>query len=105
MSNEDTQSFTLPSDPVQRKKISDALHEMAGALQFIEDKREFMKDVAASINEEFEIPKKIVMKMARTLHKHNYNDVAQETDVFVTCFETLFPTLSGDDSSEADAGE
>ena len=103
MSNEENATFTLPSDPTKRKKISDAIHEMAGALQFIDDKRAFMKDVADALAEEYEIPKKISLKMARTLHKHNYSDVAQETDVFVTCFETLFPTLSGDDSDVEDA--
>lgn len=83
--------FTLPSSPDDRKKIKDAIHEMAGALQFIEDKRAYMKDVADMLKNEFEMPKKIASKMARTVHKQNYLDVAQESSVFELFYENLFP--------------
>lgn len=98
----DTHEYTLPSNPADRKKIKDMLHEMAGALQFIDDKREFMKDVAESIQEKYQIPKKISMKMARTLHKNNYVDVSSETDQFTTLFEVLFQgkEINSDDNSE-----
>lgn len=84
------QDFTMPSNPADRKKIKDMLHEMQGALQFIDDKRAFMKDTAEALQEQFQIPKKISMKMARTLHKNNYTDVSSETDQFTTLFEVLF---------------
>jgi hypothetical protein len=84
------QDFIMPSNPADRKKIKDMLHEMQGALQFIDDKRAFMKDTAEALQEQFQIPKKISMKMARTLHKNNYTDVSAETDQFTTLFEVLF---------------
>lgn len=96
MSEESTQEFTMPSDPKARKEIKDALHEMSGALQFIQDKREYIKDSAAVLEEKFQIPKKISTKMARVLHKHNYQDVAQEADQFSTVFETLFQEADQD---------
>lgn len=98
------QDFTMPSNPADRKKIKDMLHEMQGALQFIDDKRAFMKDAAESLQEQFQIPKKISMKMARTLHKNNYTDVSSETDQFTTLFEVLFQGAAlpsaADDSDE-----
>lgn len=98
------QDFTMPSNPADRKKIKDMLHEMQGALQFIDDKRAFMKDTAEALQEQFQIPKKISMKMARTLHKNNYTDVSSETDQFTTLFEVLFQggsvTAYEDDSDE-----
>lgn len=84
------QDFILPSDPVARKKIKDSLHEICGALQFIEDKRAYIKDITESIQEEYQIPKKISAKVARVLYKNNYGDVSAETDLFSTMFEVLF---------------
>lgn len=90
------QTFSMPSNPEDRKKIKEALNEMCGALQFIDDKRQFMKDVAETLHEKYEMPKKLVMKMARTLHKHNYDDVSHESEVFSIMFETLFQDSAGD---------
>lgn len=104
-SNE-SQEFTMPSNPADRKKIKETLQEMAGALQFIDDKRAYISDSAAALQEEFKIPKKIGAKMARTLHKNNYQDVAAETNQFETLFEILFRGSPGvsladlDDSDE-----
>lgn len=100
----ESQDFTMPSNPADRKKIKDLLHEMSGALQFIDDKRVFMKETAESLQEQFQIPKKISMKMARTLHKNNYSDVSAETDAFTTMFEVLFQgaAQSSDDDEDID---
>lgn len=84
------EDFTMPSNPADRKKIKDALYEMSGALQFIEDKRNFMKDIATTLDENYSLPKKVAMKMARTIFKDNYSDVSAESDRFSTAFETLF---------------
>lgn len=104
---EETNGFTMPSSPADRQKIKDQIYEMSGALQFIDDKRAYMKDVAEALQEEFEIPKKITMKMARTVHKNNYRDVEAEADQFTTMFETLFkggelPVDDSDDDSDED---
>lgn len=94
---QETNSFTMPSNPADRKKIRDLVFEMSGALQAIEDKRSFMKDVATAIQEEFEIPKKVTMKMARTVFKQNYREVEAEVDQFTTAFETLFAGTTADE--------
>lgn len=90
MSEQEHNDFTLPSNPTDRKKIKDALYEMAGALQFIDDKREYINDVATDLKDSFDLPKKVTTKLARTLHKGNYSDVTAETDTFTTLFEVLF---------------
>lgn len=88
--HDEAQSFTLPSSEADRKSIKDALHEMGGALQFIEDKREDIKGIAEDLEARFQIPKKISTKLGRVLHKNTYGDVAQEADQISTIFETLF---------------
>lgn len=99
-------SYALPSNPNDRKKIKDALYEMAGALQFIDDKRQFINDVAGGLSEEFQIPKKISNKLARTLHKNNYSDVTNEADSFASIFEILFNGASApSDDTDSDDEE
>lgn len=99
--SENLENFTMPSSPADRKRIKDALHEIAGALQFIKDKRSFIKDVVEDISKSYDIPKKIVSKAATTLHKHNYDDVTQES----TTFEIFYETLLNVDSDSADSEE
>lgn len=99
MSN-DVENYNLPSNPNDRKKIKDALYEMAGALQFIDDKRQFINDVASGLSEEFDIPKKIANKLAKTLHKNNYSDVTTEADNFISIFEVLFNGASTSDTDD-----
>ena len=108
MSDQENIDFVLPSNPADRKKIKDALYEMAGALQFIEDKRQFINDVATDLKENFDLPKKVVTKLARTLHKGNYSDVTAEVDTFTTLFEILFngaSTAAQTSNDEDDDGD
>lgn len=88
----------IPSNDADRKKIKDAISEMSGALQFIEDKREFIKDVCADLEGKYGIPKKLSKKLATVLHKNNYIDVNQDSEEFSTAFELLFGIE--DDSDE-----
>jgi hypothetical protein len=81
--------FTVPSDPAVRKKIRDAIHEASGALQFIADKREFMKDIAAGVEEEYGVPKKVFNKMVKTFHKQSYAVVVQEDTQFQLFYENI----------------
>lgn len=101
----DTQSFTMPSSTADRAKIKETLQEMSGMLQRIEDFRGSMTDAAKGLEETFQIPKKIALRMARVLHKNNYSEVEAEADAFTTAFETLFKggnisSSSFDDSDE-----
>lgn len=99
--------FTMPSNPADRKKIKDALYEMSGALQFIDDKRAFIKDVSETLLESFQIPKKMSTKLARTIFKNDYADVSTEADNFVTLFELLFHAASSSETNgdQTDATE
>ena len=98
--------YVLPSDPESRRKIRHAIAEMAGVIQFCTDKKDYSKDVAKSLKEEYSIPIKVANRMARTLHKRDYEDVSQESEVFNTCYEGLFMTqeASGDDLSDELSG-
>lgn len=101
---ENDNSFTIPSNPADRKKIKDAVIEISGAMQFIEDKKSYIKDVLTNMNEQFKIPKKVLSKMAKTYHNDEYSEVINEAQEFETMYELIMAinnqTTTSDDSDE-----
>lgn len=83
------EDFSLPSNPKDRKKIKDNIHEMAGHLQFIKDRRSAIKDIAAAMKEEFQLPPKVANKMAKTVFNHDYSEVQQESATFELFYENI----------------
>lgn len=79
----------IPTNPADRQKMKTMLVEMTNCLQRMDDEREAMKDIAGVIEEKFEIKKKLVNKLARTIYKHNYADLQAENDHFSDLYETL----------------
>lgn len=90
------ETFTMPSSTADRTKMKDMLFMMQGNLRAIDDQRVLMKESAEAIEAQFNVPKKISMKLARTLFKDDYLDVAEESDQYTTLFEILFPTDHAD---------
>jgi hypothetical protein len=70
--------FTLPSNPADRKKIRDIFFEMAGVQQAIKDRREDYKGYVEVLTETYQIPKKLISKVAKIVFDHNYEDVSEE---------------------------
>lgn len=89
MSEQTEETFALPSSQADRKKIKDMLHEITAQMQIIDDRRESIKDVVDAIHSDFKLPKKIIKQLAKTLHKHNYDDVAHESTIFEIVYEGI----------------
>lgn len=82
-------TFTLPSSKSDREKIKKILHEISGQYQMIDDRKSAVKDMVDVLHEEFNIPKKIINKLAKTIHKNDYDDVSHETSLFEIIFEGI----------------
>lgn len=89
MSDKTEESFVLPSSQADRKKIKDLLHEITAQMQIISDRKEAIKDVVTAIHDEFKLPKKIINQLARTMFKHNYDDVTHDTSIFEIVYEGI----------------
>ena len=74
MNNDDNNTFHLSSDKNDRVKIKEALYEIVGAYSFIDDKREYIKDVLDDLKNRYKIPKKYASKLARGLHKNKISE-------------------------------
>lgn len=82
-------NVVLPSNPEDRKRIKDALQEISDSYTRIEGERDAIKDVINFINEEFELPKKYISKMARVFHKQTFDKEVGEAEDFAALYETI----------------
>ena len=86
------------SNPVDRKKIKDALMEISNSMTRIESERDLIKDIKADLSEEFgeQLTKKQIARMARVYHKQSFQEeVASHEE-----FESLYEEITGITSAE-----
>jgi len=75
-------TVTIPSSPDDRKQIRERLSEVSNSMTRIEAERDHINEILADMQEEYELPKKHMRKVARVFHKQNINEVKEEfTDV------------------------
>ena len=77
------------SNAADRKKILDALTEISNSMTRISAERDFIKDAVADVSDKFQIPKKIVAKMARVYHKQSFNTESEENSEFESLYEEV----------------
>lgn len=79
----------LPSDPVSRKKIFDALKEISDAKTRAEGEMSYIKESVSTIAEEFSIKKPMINKLWRLYHKGTAKDEKSKIDEVFCAFEIL----------------
>lgn len=84
-----TTNIVVPSSPEDRRAIKNALQEISSSLTRIEAERDLIKDILQTVQDNQNIPKKYVRKLAKIYHKQNYNEVQQEQDDLETLYETV----------------
>lgn len=89
MSEPTTHSVTVPSSKEDRKKLKTILAEMTQCMHRADLEKESMKELAADAAKSYEIPKKIITKLARTMYKRDYATLQQEQEDFEILYETL----------------
>lgn len=89
MTKEQDIGNTVPSNPNDRQKLKQMLAEMTHCLHRIDSEKESFKEIASEIQTQYNIQKKMVNKIARTMFKHNYADVHAENEHFEHLYESL----------------
>lgn len=77
------------SNPVDRKKIKDALEEISNSMTRIAAEKDLIKEIIADLSDKFEMEKKILNKMARVYHKQNFTTEQQTFDEFETLYTNI----------------
>lgn len=80
--------MSLPN-AAERIKLKAMLVEMTKLMQMSDDNRQSLKEIAEAAQEAFGIKKKFVTKLAKTMYKHNYADLAAENEHFEILYENL----------------
>lgn len=71
-------NVVIPSSPEDRAKVQAALKEMSAAMTRIEAERDYINESLKMLEDNFELPKKYMRKVARVYHKQNINEVKNE---------------------------
>lgn len=72
-----------------KEKILGCLQEISNSLTRIEAERDFIKEVLQRMQDEFELPKKLSRKLARTYHKRNFEEEVASQNDFVEIYENV----------------
>lgn len=71
------------------KKLRKGLSELSDVMTMKEAQNSTMKEIIAALNEELNIPKNLIKKLAVTYHKANYSEVVAEQEEFELLFEGI----------------
>ena len=72
-----------------KQKFKMLIEEIIKALQRIEDEKLVVKDMSEAIESQFEIKKSVAVKLARTIHESNFDDIKEENEYFEELYELI----------------
>ncbi|MHB8123861.1 MAG: hypothetical protein ACYDG4_17195 [Desulfuromonadaceae bacterium] len=76
-------------DPAIREKVRNAMDEMSASMTRIEAERDLLKEIVKKLNEDHELSKKALNKIAKVYHRQSYSKELEEMDDFSTMYETI----------------
>lgn len=79
----------LPTNPADRKKILDEMQEISNAYTRIEGESNFVKDAIDSLSKTYSLPKPMLNKLSKVLHKGNFDEEAGKFEDFSDLYDTL----------------
>ena len=79
----------IPSSSEDRKKVQKALDEFSASLTRVEAERDHQKEILAMLQDEFELPKKYMRKVARVYHKQNLHEFTAEATEVEDIYESI----------------
>jgi len=76
----------IPSDPAARKDIVRVLDELSNSFVRIGGEKDFIKAEIEALAEKYDLPKKILNKMAKIHFQQNIEKVKFESDALVDAY-------------------
>lgn len=93
----------VPSDPASREKIRKVLELIGNEWAVIDGHKAVVKETIDAVAEEFELPKKFIRKLAKTMYMQNFKDQESEFEDFQELYEKVVENKNG--QSADDEGE
>jgi len=82
-------NVTIPSAPDDKRKVLNALQEFSNSMTRIEAERDLLKQILANLEEEFDLPKKYMRKVANVYHKQNLSEFKAEAEEVEDIYESI----------------
>ena len=82
-------NVVIPSDDETKKRIRGALEEISNSMTRMGAERDLIKNILQDVEDDTQVPKKYLRKMANIFHKQNLNEVKTENDDIETLYETV----------------
>lgn len=89
MSKTSEKDFVLPSSPADLEKISSAVQEMVDSLTRQASEKDLFNSIRERLEEEFEMPKSLSGRLAKTKFKQDFDEQAAKSDVFALVYEAV----------------
>lgn len=83
------EDFVLPSDEASRKRIAGAVNEVMDVLCLQDANRDKIKDIVDSLQEELQVPKAFVTKLAKAQHRRRLKALEGEVDTLTSGADVL----------------
>jgi ribosomal protein S9 len=90
-----TTNVIVPSSSADRQAVQKALQEISASLTRIDAEKDLIKDILVTVEDNQNIPKKYMRKMARIYHKQNFTEIQQEQEDLETLYETVTGSNNG----------
>ena len=68
----------LPSSDADLLKLKDAIKEISASWTRVEAERDFVNDALSRMQDEVDVPKKEIRKLAKIFHQQNLEEVKEE---------------------------
>ena len=81
--------MTLPTTPVDKLKLLDALKDISTSMTRTDAERDLLKNIKKDICDELQLNRKVLNKLARTYHKGNFSEEVEMHKDFETLYETV----------------
>ncbi len=82
-------NVVIPSDDETKKRIRGALEEISNSMTRMGAERDLIKNILQDVEDDTQVPKKYLRKMANIFHKQNLSEVKAENDDVETLYETV----------------
>ena len=84
----------LPTSPNDRQKIKTMIAEITHCFSRMDSEREQIKEIKDELKKTYDLPPKLVNRLARVMYDNNFEDLQAETETFETAYETLISVQS-----------
>jgi hypothetical protein len=87
-------TYFIPQDVNDRKRLKDAIEEASGLKQLAKDKADQIKDISDFVKDEFGMPKTVFRELLKIRFTGKYDEYAANSSAVETAHELLFPNDS-----------